>query len=186
MYLTIFGISLGAWILLEVWVFFRDRGSAGDAASGEARRTISILAIAVALAMNVPGIAPMLDVHKNYAVYFFCGIAFVWLGMLLRLWCIRTLGKFFSPRLVLQEGHQLITTGPYRFLRNPAYTGGLLTIIGLGVSLGNGASVALLLAAALAVYIPRIRAEEKMLAGAFEARFEAYKKGTWALIPFVW
>ena len=184
--MIIFGISLGAWILFEIWVFLRDRAKESGAARAEARRSITILAIAVALAMNVPGIAPMFDVHTGFAVVFTCGIALVWAGMLFRFWCIQTLGKLFSPRLLLQEGHDLVTTGPYRFIRNPSYTGGLITMVGLGISLGNGLSVAIVLLAALIVYVRRIGAEEKMLAAEFGARYEEYKKRSWALIPFVW
>jgi protein-S-isoprenylcysteine O-methyltransferase len=185
MHPTIFSISLGAWLLFEIWVFLRDRVKEGGGAA-EARRNIIVLAVAIALAMNVPGIAPMLDVHTHYSIVFWAGIALVWAGMLLRLWAVRVLGRFFSPRLVVQQGHELITEGPYRVLRNPAYTGGLITLMGLGLSLGNGLSVAMLIIAGLAVYVSRIKVEEGMLAQAFGARYEEYKKRTWALIPFVW
>jgi protein-S-isoprenylcysteine O-methyltransferase Ste14 len=57
---------------------------------------------------------------------------------------------------------------------------------GLGISLGNGMSLAILVLTALIVYVWRIRAEEKMLLGEFGQRYEEYKKKTWALIPFVW
>jgi protein-S-isoprenylcysteine O-methyltransferase len=186
MYLTVFGISLGAWLLLEVWVFLRDRGRDQGRTSAESRRSFAALAIAVALAMNIPGIAPKFDVREDYGTYFSIGIAMVWAGMLLRLWAIRTLGTFFSTQLVIQSSHSLITTGPYRFLRNPSYTGGLITMSGLGISLGNGMSLAILVLTALIVYVWRIRAEEKMLLGEFGQRYEEYKKKTWALIPFVW
>lgn len=186
MYLLVFGISLGAWLLFEIWVFLRDRGKEKGGSGAEARRSIAAFAIAVALAMNVPGIAPMLDVQRGFAVYFWTGIALVWVGMGLRFWSIQVLGRLFSPRLVVQKGHELITAGPYRVLRNPSYSGGLMTMIGLGLSLGNGLSLATLLLAGLVVYVLRIRAEEKMLLQAFGARYEEYKKSTWALIPFVW
>lgn len=186
MYLTIFGISLGAWLLFEVWVFLRDRGKEKGKATAEGRRTITALAIAVALAMNIPGVAPRFDVRTNFGAHFAFGIALVWAGMLFRLWCIRTLGDFFSTQLVVQQAHELITAGPYRFLRHPSYTGGLITLGGLGISLGNGLSLATLLLTGLVVYVWRIKAEEKMLARAFGERYEAYKKRSWRLIPFVW
>lgn len=186
MYLTVFGISLGAWLLFEIWVLLRDRAKEISGARAEALRTFAALAIAVALAMNIPGIAPKFDVHRNFPVYFFMGIALVWIGMLYRLWSVRTLGAFFSPRLVIQKGHKLITEGPYRFIRNPSYTAALITMSGLGISLGNGLSLAILLLTGLIVYLGRIRSEERMLAEAFGSAYEAYKKRTWSLIPFVW
>jgi protein-S-isoprenylcysteine O-methyltransferase Ste14 len=186
MYLTIFAISLGVWILLEIWVFLRDQGRDVSEGRVEARTTLAILAIAISLAMNVPGLAPALDVRRNFPIFFFSGIALVWAGMLFRFWCIQTLGRFFSPRLVLRPNHELITKGPYRLLRHPSYTGGLLTLIGLGISLGNGLSLTILLLAGLAVYVRRIPVEERMLAGAFGAKYGEYKKRSWALIPFLW
>jgi protein-S-isoprenylcysteine O-methyltransferase Ste14 len=186
MYLTIFGISLGAWMLFEIWVFLRDRGQGKAVASKGGRGVIIALAIAISLAMNVPGIAPMLDVRRNFEVYFYGGIALVWAGLLFRFWSIQTLGKLFSTRLVIQERHALITKGPYRVLRNPSYTGGLMTMIGFGLSLGNGLSLAILLVTGLVVYVLRIRTEEEMLGDAFGEEYEEYKKRTWRLIPFVW
>jgi protein-S-isoprenylcysteine O-methyltransferase len=186
MYLTIFGISLAAWILFEIWVFLRDRGQKEGAAPQGARRSIAALAIAIALAMNVPGIAPGLDVRRNFQVYFYAGIALVWAGMLFRFWCIQTLGRFFSTRLLVQEQHELVTAGPYRLLRHPSYTAALITLIGFGLSLGNGLSLAILLLTGFAVYVWRIGSEEQMLAQAFGARYLEYKKKTWALIPLVW
>ena len=87
---------------------------------------------------------------------------------------------------MIQEGHGLVTSGPYRFIRNPSYAAGLITMSGLGIALGNGISLALLVVTALLVYVPRIRAEEKMLQQAFGAAFDEYKKRSWALVPFVW
>jgi protein-S-isoprenylcysteine O-methyltransferase len=185
-FLAIFGISLAAWLLFEIWVFLRDRGKDRGAQPAEARRAFAVLAIAVALAMNVPGIAPMFDVRANYAVYFWIGIVLIWTGILLRLWSVRTLGRFFAMSLVIQEGHGLVTSGPYRFIRHPSYAAGLITMSGLGISLGNGISLALLVVTALLVYVPRIRAEEKMLRQAFGSAFDEYKQRSWALVPFVW
>ena len=177
-YITIFGISLAAWLLFEIWVFLRDRGKERGAQPAEARRAFAALAIAVALAMNVPGIAPMFDVRANYATYFWIGIALIWVGILFRLWAVQAVGRSFSTNLV--------ASGPYRFVRNPSYAAGLITMSGLGISLGNGISLALLVVTALLVYVPRIRAEEKMLQQAFGSAFDKYRMRSWALVPFVW
>jgi len=186
MYLTIFGISLGAWLLFEFWEFLRDRGKEQGHAAAEARWTVAAFAIAVAVAMNIPGVAPRFDVRANFGACFAFGITLVWAGMLFRWWCIQTLGKFFSAQLVAKQKHQLITSGPYRFLRNPSYTGGLISMIGLGISLGNGLSLATMLLTGLVVYVRRIKVEERTLAREFGEKYEEYKRRSWALIPFVW
>ncbi|TFK84028.1 hypothetical protein K466DRAFT_497326 [Polyporus arcularius HHB13444] len=51
-------------------------------------------------------------------------------GGLLRRWCHRTLGRFFTLEVGIQDGHKLVTSGPYGIVRHPAYIGGLLMIAG--------------------------------------------------------
>ena len=52
-----------------------------------------------------------------------------------------TLGRFFTYDVTIQPGHRVVTSGPYRWVRHPSYTGGLLGLLGLGVALGSGAAV---------------------------------------------
>ena len=118
--------------------------------------------------------------------YFVFGILLIWAGILFRFWSIRTLGNLISTRLVIQERHALITTGPYKYIRNPSYTGALITFMGFGLGTGNWLSAAVFLCAGLLAYARRIRTEESMLLEQFGGEFEEYKKRTWALIPFVW
>ncbi|KAI1308718.1 hypothetical protein EDD11_004259 [Mortierella claussenii] len=48
------------------------------------------------------------------------------LGYALRKWSFTTLDRFFTFQLKIRPGHQLITSGPYRYLRHPSYTGGII------------------------------------------------------------
>ncbi|KAF7329880.1 hypothetical protein MKEN_00251700 [Mycena kentingensis (nom. inval.)] len=52
-------------------------------------------------------------------------------GAALRVWCYRELGTQFTFELGLVKDHRLITTGPYRFLRHPSYTGAVVVYLGL-------------------------------------------------------
>ncbi|RDX45390.1 hypothetical protein OH76DRAFT_1536415 [Lentinus brumalis] len=61
-------------------------------------------------------------------------------GGLLRRWCHRTLGRFFTLEVGIQDGHKLVTSGPYGIVRHPAYTGGLLMIAGNFMLLLSGGS----------------------------------------------
>src|SRR3954454_17485332 len=95
------------------------------------------------------------------------------------------LGRYLRVDAALDTRHQLIRTGPYRFVRNPIYTSMLCMLV----------ATALLVAplwlglAALAVFLAgtsiRIRAEEKLLAARFGEDFAAYRKSVSRLIPFV-
>jgi protein-S-isoprenylcysteine O-methyltransferase Ste14 len=95
------------------------------------------------------------------------------------------LGRYLRVDAALDTRHELIRTGPYRFVRNPIYTSMLCVLL----------ATALLIAplwlalAALAVFLIgtsiRIRAEEKLLSDRFGASFDAYRKSVSRLIPFV-
>jgi protein-S-isoprenylcysteine O-methyltransferase Ste14 len=98
----------------------------------------------------------------------------------------RRLGKQWALAARLVEGHTLIQDGPYRFVRNPIYTGmfGMLLATGLAVT----PRIPLLLAILLFVvgtYI-RIRSEEQLLRQAFGAEFEDYARTVPALIPGIY
>lgn len=98
----------------------------------------------------------------------------------------RRLGKQWSLGARLVEDHTLIQDGPYRFVRNPIYTGmfGMLVATGLAVT----GWIPLLSATALfaiGTYL-RIRIEERLLREAFGSRFEEYARKVPALIPGIY
>jgi len=114
------------------------------------------------------------------------GLALVAAGVGLRAWSIATLGRFFQYRIEVQPDHEVVTDGPYRWVRHPSYTGLALVIVGLALATGDvlGAAIALVLTAAgLAI---RIRAEERQLTGALGDRYERFASGRKRLVPGVW
>lgn len=62
---------------------------------------------------------------------FFFGTFLAGLGGYIRYSCYRALGKFFTFEMSIRKGHQLITNGPYRVVRHPAYTGIIFSVTGL-------------------------------------------------------
>jgi protein-S-isoprenylcysteine O-methyltransferase Ste14 len=104
-------------------------------------------------------------------------------GITLRLRAIQILGRFYSHRVVRQEDHGVITTGPYAWVRHPAYTGMVVANAGLVVLFLNMASVPafVLLVAAITF---RIRVEERMLDTI--PGYTQYSAGKPRLIPAVW
>jgi protein-S-isoprenylcysteine O-methyltransferase Ste14 len=59
------------------------------------------------------------------------GIVVFILGILLRITALRELGEFYGANLSIQRDHQVITSGPYAYLRHPLHLGTDLQIIGL-------------------------------------------------------
>ncbi len=98
----------------------------------------------------------------------------------------RRLGKQWALAARLVEGHDLITDGPYGWMRNPIYAG----MLGLLVATGLAMSRWPILVAATLVFVAgtviRIRVEERLLRQAFGAAFEEYARRTAALIPGIY
>jgi protein-S-isoprenylcysteine O-methyltransferase Ste14 len=94
-----------------------------------------------------------------------------------------TLGRQWALAARVIEGHKLITVGPYRFVRNPIYTGmfGLLVATGLAMQHWTALIVAVVLFAIGTVI--RVRSEEKLLREAFGEEFEDYARRVPALLP---
>lgn len=113
------------------------------------------------------------------ALLLVCGIA-------VRVWAIQTLGKHFTATATITENHQLVKSGPYRFVRHPSYLGAFMAIVGCPVFLNAGwATVIAALSMTIAYYI-RIGVEEKMLSSYFGEQYKEYTKQTKRIIPFVW
>ena len=95
------------------------------------------------------------------------------------------LGKRFSGLVAIQPGHTLQTTGIYSKVRNPSYTGMLVTSIGWAMTFRSVVGVIL----ALLMLIPlvaRITSEEHLLRARFGAEYDDYCARTWRLVPGVY
>ncbi|MCS6773238.1 MAG: isoprenylcysteine carboxylmethyltransferase family protein [Anaerolineae bacterium] len=107
------------------------------------------------------------------------------LGWWLRLWAQHALGRYFIGAVAVQPQQPVVQSGPYRWVRHPAYTGGFLASVGLGLMLSTwlGALVsALMLIWAYAVRVPR---EEQLLVSQLGEAYRAYMSRTRRFVPFV-
>ncbi|HEX3049015.1 MAG TPA: isoprenylcysteine carboxylmethyltransferase family protein, partial [Aggregatilineaceae bacterium] len=77
-----------------------------------------------------------------------------------------------------QESSALVTTGPFRFSRNPMYLGFMLGLIGIALLLGSLTPWLVLPVFGFLLDQRFIRAEEKMLIQKFGPTFLAYKQHT--------
>lgn len=112
------------------------------------------------------------------------GTALVAIGVGIAIWSRAVLGANWSRVARIAEGQQLVTSGPYRFVRNPIYSGILLAAC--GVALTSGAMVALLgIPLVFAALWRKSLVEERLLASEFGERFAAYARRVKRLIPFV-
>jgi protein-S-isoprenylcysteine O-methyltransferase Ste14 len=97
----------------------------------------------------------------------------------------QALGRQFRLDAAVGADHELITSGPYRWVRHPIYTSMLFLLLGTGLLMAPlylllPAIVLLLIGAAI-----RINIEDKLLAARFGESFTRYRKRVSRLIPFV-
>src|SRR6185436_14992743 len=106
------------------------------------------------------------------------------IGLLITLWARFTLGSNWSGNVTFKENHELITGGPYAFVRHPIYTGLLLMLLGTVIISGHAFGFALL---ALGTVMLRLKSldEERMMIKHFPDSYPDYRKRVRALIPFL-
>ncbi|HEV8070756.1 MAG TPA: isoprenylcysteine carboxylmethyltransferase family protein [Planctomycetaceae bacterium] len=87
--------------------------------------------------------------------------------------------------VAIQHEHSLVTTGPYRLVRNPSYLGLIIASVGWALAFRSAIGV-LLMVAMLPALVARMHAEERLLGAHFGAEYEAYRARTWRLIPWLY
>ncbi|MGG4489763.1 methyltransferase family protein [Metabacillus idriensis] len=104
-------------------------------------------------------------------------------GVFLRYWGIVHLRQQFTRHVSVRINDELVSSGPYRLLRHPLYTGLLLIIIGICLSLGNIVLAIVGGSAGAFTLIQRIRIEERMLIKAYGEEYRSFAKKRYRLFP---
>jgi protein-S-isoprenylcysteine O-methyltransferase len=96
------------------------------------------------------------------------------------------LGKQGTGTLVIRENHELITTGLYKYLRHPMYTGTLLGVIGFALVSQSIIISLITFSIYFWVFKERIKYEETILEKTFGEKYRKYKGSSYRLIPFLY
>lgn len=112
------------------------------------------------------------------------GVALCGAGIALAVWARLYLGRNWGMPMSLQEGHELVTTGPYARIRHPIYTGILLAMLGSALAVGAAWFIPFLIFTVYFVYSAKV--EEKLMRQQFPDQYPAYMEKTKMLVPFVW
>ena len=96
------------------------------------------------------------------------------LGMLFSIWARVTLGRNWSGRVVLKQGQELISTGPYTFVRHPIYTGLLVALTGTALYDGRWPALLGLVCFAIGFWL-KARSEEDLLEGELGEEYRWYR-----------
>ncbi|HEY2561261.1 MAG TPA: isoprenylcysteine carboxylmethyltransferase family protein [Caldimonas sp.] len=112
------------------------------------------------------------------------GAALVAAGLLFTVWARVHLGRNWSGIVTIKQDHELVTGGPYAFVRHPIYSGLSLAFIGWAIASGEWRGV-LAVAIVGAAFWRKLRVEERWLHEQFDGAYDAYRQRVRALVPFV-
>jgi protein-S-isoprenylcysteine O-methyltransferase len=184
--MSVFWSAAAAWAVGEAALFaWTSRGGTQSRDASTTMLTTSVLAGTLAAAI-VGGELDELTIPGPDRWPAVAGVTLLAAGFGLRVWSVRTLGRFFKYRVVVQEGHEVIRSGPYRRIRHPAYTGMIICSAGLGLTLGNWLSLIVATAPTATAFTLQLLREERTLAAELGAPYREYMARTWRLVPHVW
>jgi protein-S-isoprenylcysteine O-methyltransferase Ste14 len=106
------------------------------------------------------------------------------LGLLICLWARRTLAGNWSSDVTFKQGHELVRTGPYRYVRHPIYTGLLTMSIGTAVAAGRLHSWLGVIVVTIGFGI-KMSQEERLMMRHFPEAYPLYRGQVKALIPWI-
>jgi protein-S-isoprenylcysteine O-methyltransferase Ste14 len=111
------------------------------------------------------------------------GLAIFLLGLALAVWARVYLGRNWGMPMSEKVDPELVTTGPYRAIRHPIYSGIILAMVGTAVAVSVYWLIAVILVGVYFTYSAVM--EERYMAGLFPDAYPRYKQSTKLLIPFI-
>jgi protein-S-isoprenylcysteine O-methyltransferase Ste14 len=140
-----------------------------------------VLALLATKIINIIQYYPSRDIHLSLTI---AGTAMVLVGLVISILGRKALADNWCLTIDLKKGHKLITTGIYRYVRHPIYSG--LTFMGVGtVLVSQQLAVVAILLVALVIFVFRIKKEERLMMNVFSEEYQEYRKKVKAIIPFL-
>jgi protein-S-isoprenylcysteine O-methyltransferase Ste14 len=110
------------------------------------------------------------------------GVAVTVVGIALAIWARWHLGENWSATVTLKEGHELIRSGPYRYIRHPIYSGMLLAFVGTALALGEYRAL-ISVGIVLVAFYTKAKKEELFLTQEFGEKFREHSRRTGMFLP---
>lgn len=168
-----------AWVLF--WVYWLV-SAAGVKEGSRTRRTrppgLAVVVLFLALRLFK---ADALAVHS--AILEALGAILFASGLALAVWARVHLGRNWGMPMTQKDEPELVTSGPYRLVRHPIYSGMLLAVLGTALANDVYWLVAFCVLAVYFVYSARV--EEKLMTASFPDTYPSYRAKSKMLIPFV-
>jgi protein-S-isoprenylcysteine O-methyltransferase Ste14 len=143
-----------------------------------------VIFLLVLFAVHVVGVHRIRDYAVNTSrIAGFVGAVLCASGVMFAVWARVTLGRNWGMPMAEKADPELVTAGPYTYVRHPIYSGFLLAIFGSAI--GQSVLWAIPLVVAGPYFVYSARREERQMAEQFPLKYPQYKKRTRMLIPFI-
>jgi protein-S-isoprenylcysteine O-methyltransferase Ste14 len=146
---------------------------------------LAMVTAVVLLVFNIEVFKPFVDYHPFRSNHLAQGIGVLICaaGIAFAIWARIHLGRNWGMPVSLKQKPDLVTSGPYRFVRHPIYTGIAIAMVGCIITAGFMWLVWFLLFSTSFAY--SARKEEKLMSAQFPEDYPEYMKRTKMLIPFI-
>ena len=175
-----------ALIVVAMDLLSREKSGSGPN-RGEDRGSTMFLAGAVVAALVLVPVLSVLPWWSATGTWLgWVGLPVLVVGVAIRIWARRTLGRFYSLTLTTKSEQSVVDWGPYHRIRHPGYLGYLLMWVGVAIASLSGIVALVVLSLVGFAYVYRIRSEETMLLASMGDAYRQYRDRTRRLIPFVY
>ncbi|MFT9819807.1 methyltransferase family protein [Lysinibacillus sp. NPDC056185] len=143
------------------------------------------IGVVLALMLTIPEIIYFFTINKINSLLFF-GVIVGLVGVWIRFYSMKILGRFYSRNVGMQGEHKLIQNGLYKYIRHPGYLGSFLTFLGFAISSSSFIAIIINIILFFLAYSYRIKIEERILVTLFGEQYKQYQSNTWRIIPFLY
>jgi protein-S-isoprenylcysteine O-methyltransferase Ste14 len=183
-----FDAVLGLFFLAELRVSVRSRfkrsGSRVD--RGSLLLVVASVGAGLGAAFALAGDEHAAAIPAARWLVFVVGLVLLSVGIAIRQWAVAALGPLFTTDVRVRPGQTVVERGPYRWVRHPAYTGMIVTFVGIGLALGNWAALAVLAVVPTTGLLVRIHFEERALLEILGEPYRRFATSRPRLFPGVW
>ena len=189
----IFNVLLMCLLISEIFIFFYTRSKQNRTEKIDTRdlgtKWLLYLNFVFCLIISFLCIsqkAPFCIRELTLPAYFAkIGMLIIAVGICIRIKAVLTLKKAFTLNVQISKEQQLITSGMYKLVRHPAYTGSILSLLGVSIALKNIPAILIVAICSFVCYQIRINVEEAVLQKYFK-EYKLYKEKTYKLFPYIY
>jgi protein-S-isoprenylcysteine O-methyltransferase Ste14 len=181
-------IILGCWIIFLAYWFI---SALAVKRTAERQSLLSTLAHRIPIGLGwfllaYQGLPPPMNLGLMPRTHWarVIGVVVCVFGLYLTIWARQTLAGNWSSDVTFKQGHELVKTGPYWFVRHPIYTGLLVMCLGSAIDIGRLRCFLGLVVVGIGFCI-KLQQEERLLLRHFPDEYPNYQKRVKALVPFV-